>query len=524
MEYEQKVEIKKDLERYVTKWLLNKANFLYIKDSSFIDFINKFSTLLFEARVHFDILEAAPFYLKDKDNLSFYSPTNHRHTFKNFNMPLQSLLYDSILIKDNIKTFEHSSFQEQLNMLITEQFELKNSAYNYPENAQYKLFQKFFLKYQDIIKTLDPNIFKDFLYTKINCDFECNLYKQYILEKKEPLAKKQDIEYIFFPFVFSNNILEKKNYLLEINLYKFKRKNIDLKAIIDDFYKKYGVNTNLNLNLFTLYDYFNNYVGSTYNEHYAYINPFELIKKYDQQIQNLLTPIKNKKDFIFQFLTILNQIQYESVMVQQKNLVAAIQITKGSKKQKYTLQEILQKEIKELQKHSSPEIEELIRILILLSNKIKNLKIRITNHTSLEDLDVNSCTEEEKDIISQYLTNYQFSNGKVTLRNLSTIYKKDFQILIDNFSLKQSSIAILSLILDDILSFYDTANTKFLKAFNSHFETIYSERPKTNINKILDGYQEDNFILQYKNEYNKFRVLTKDDTNWINPVEEEMDT
>jgi hypothetical protein len=118
MKNTQKIKINEKLESFTVKWLEKKINFLSINDQfSFEQFINKFALFLFEARVHFHDLEASPFYIKlDNKNEIFYEfPYNHRHTFKNFNLPISSLIYDMIKIKDDALSFQKLDKNKQKN-------------------------------------------------------------------------------------------------------------------------------------------------------------------------------------------------------------------------------------------------------------------------------------------------------------------------------------------------------------------------------------------------------------------------
>lgn len=273
-----------DLEKLAIKWLEDKHNFLSVNNNknSFKQFIYKYSSLINESRINFHDLEASPFYMKTGciggNDLIFYeSPFNHRHNFKNFNMPIIDLLYDTAKIKNDFLFFSLHSDQEKENIINDHMNAIISESKN-KRNLKIFLFQKekkeckndVFLNYSKLLYNFTPKIAYEFIdLLKEDKSLIQTYENDYInSSNKRKVEENGNNLYIFFPFKLDHDIWSNKNYLVEINKYKFQRANIDLKALVTKFYEQYKPNPIYSIKQLTLEDYFS-YSGMTYKKSFC---------------------------------------------------------------------------------------------------------------------------------------------------------------------------------------------------------------------------------------------------------------
>lgn len=510
------IAIYKDLEKLAVKWLENKHNFLSINNNrnSFKQFIYKYSSLINESRIHFHDLEASPFYIKTGciggSDFFYERPFNHRHNFKNFNMTMIDLLYDTAKIKNDFLFFSLYSDQEKENIINDHMNALISESKN-KRNLKIFLFQKekkeckndVFLNYSKLLYNFTPKIAYEFIdLLKEDKSLIQTYENDYInSSNKRKVEENGNNLYIFFPFKLDHDIWSNKNYLVEINKYKFQRANIDLKALVTKFYKQYKPNRIYSIKQLTLEDYFS-YSGMTYKNHFAYFDPFKMLIAYNEKFSYLISGIKEKEEFIFILFDVFNNIQFHSILIQQENLVNAIALTKGTQEQKYTFKEFIKHKIKMMDDFENYESQKIFKnVLLKLDKKLKDLPTNFSKNTTLNDLGFRGYDDEENETAKYILDTYLFYCGIANIKYIADIWKKSFDEFIKMYKLNKKRVKIIYAIVDDLVTLYDTSKTKFSKPFNSTYDKIYKQKQKMNVDKALKLDEEIRFILKYNNKF-----------------------
>jgi hypothetical protein len=498
-------EIKKELEELVVLWLQNKINFLQVdKKLPFWEFINKYASLLIESRVYHGDLEAAPFYIRfeNKQKIIYNFPKNHRHTFKNFNYPVIGLIYDMLKIKDDVDNFNKSSTNEKINMLLMQQFEMKNTTLQNNNFANFSKYESVFLKYSDIVEKLDNKLYKDFISYPIDKEYNFKEYESTLFNYISNNSREFKNMYMFFPCKLDQDILSDKNYLFEINNYKFQRANIGLKTQIDRFYELYGFNSKASAEIFPLENYFL-YSGMVYKDEFAYFDPFKMLKVHSEDFMYVINHIKEKKTFIYKLFDLLNKIQFDSIIRQQDNLINSIGLSKY-----YNRFEIfLTKQIEIVTHVEDSEYKQLfLKALHTLSDGLKRFNGNITKNTNIEDIPLENCDQEVKNAMKYILNKFQEYKGKKDLNYMYKHYLTYINEFANNYNLNKKQTETLQSILINLITLYDE-NPKLKKGFNFIFEKSYNNYKKRDIDKLIKLNEEIRFISRYKQEFNTYRPL-----------------
>jgi len=453
--------------------------------------------------------------------------------FKNHNICINEHIFDTIILLYSSKKYENKDTTPiQITAIILFLLKELKDSFN-SKNACIKnklfLYQKVF--YDIKIESMDEYIL-NIENNLIMGSFDFNEFNiNYIKRIKNITTEIQEIG-VFYPFKIDHDIFEKKDYLLEFNPLKFKRKsNFDMQVQMDKFYSKYEVNSKLDREIDSLESNFI-YPSSVWSDEFAYLDPFLYLKKYNKENEILIMHVINKKNqkdlykefidhikdnhykitnteimdlfkdnqidekiFFHELLDFLNHVQYGSIRFQHENLFNMIQSNR-TKDRGSTFTELCQ-EISN--KHSEAKYKEYREILDFFMEQ------KLNKNSIISDINFDNCTQEYKNTAETVFYDLQGilgvnSNLMYIYKHYLNTFKRDFK----KYKFKKIHIDIIEKVIKDIIFFYkNNEGDKLSKYINSTINETYIKKHHKKNYKAIDFNFENNFIAKYKYEYDK---------------------
>lgn len=293
-------------------------------------------------------------------------------------------------------------------------------------------------------------------------------------------------------------------YLCEINPIRTKKNKINFIKYVDNFYDKYGINSDKSKQIFKLEKYFK-YARQDYDENFAYFDPFKHFEKYKEKYGNMEKRFHigdiDFNSFLIELFDFFNLLQYEVVCFQQKNLLNSI-ISLKSKNRIMTINEYIDSKLKIMENlHNNREYE--IRILRALRES--DLK-KTTEISELSFFKENKDLLEDAEIIFSFILELLNISEKSSLDFIYKVYKNELKEIIKKYKLiKKEEKDIHNMILDLILFYGDSSKEKLRNPYNNRIREIFLENQnKKFLNKIDDNFEE-NFIKKYSKKFDKYR-------------------
>ncbi|NCD01319.1 hypothetical protein EOL94_04475 [bacterium] len=464
---------KRLLNKYILEWLKFKDNYLFISTDFERDVSSShvfFNSSDFDSKKNF----LYDYYLFNGKDFQYFKPSYHKRKKELFEL-FNQLEYVKVInmLKNLEKNFSCDDFRRVL-LFIAEKsdsmkkFEffriLKNSNFTQDdqyENSLYAMYKKY-----------QKNIFEYFFRENNDRDIFDKEKNEFLNSCKELV---NNLEFhidnisneigIFFPVKKITNIFDTKEYLFEINNYKYKKRNFSNFTISSDKYH-----------------------GTSYRNEVAYFDPIILLNKFGQEFLNLCESLKCEEN-IKLFMDKLNRIQFDTVILQQENLFNAIYSFRSENRQ-MSLKELVQFLVKQIDFNIN-KIDD--RYKIHLENKKKTLLkilknkvlIRKYKRISLDELGFKN-SEEKKDA-EQVYEQLQF----ILRRNLKVSYEeytKDLVVLLDkNFANTEKNIQFIKNIVKYLITFGKDENIKVGGSYNNEFKSFYSNK-KIHINNLYRAF------------------------------------
>lgn len=503
------------MRRIIVDWLKTKQNYCYYQAG--IDdlpiFQNRLADLLSSGRVHFSDLRACDCYIieNNTDHISLHlqHTTHAKHTFENFNIKCNEYVYDKVKVKEASKNFTEEDSIRNRNIFIDLLNELKQS---HRSNNKF-VEQLDGYSYKDIFAQYDKNSIEQFLK---DADSSLKRNEFSIDDLKEYIGRIQDLSRglkeigIFYPFKMDHDIFTKGHYLFEINHLKFRKKDNDFVNLVTNFYQKYGFNSHLYQEVFTLEQFFA-YPGNEYVPHFAYFDPYKNYKKYQKSYKEIKLTMLNDdnsfKEFIFELFELLNQAQIGIVKFQHENLIDAIHTTRSESTQ-YSVRQLVDILMKRLE--ANYDLLYMPREYAML-HFIKSLPagILIGKNVKIKDL------QETKNWSEEYKQNTQFildellnvlnKDSSSRLEYIVDHYKSKVFKLTKKYHLNEYKSDLYNMLLDLAYFYTDMNQEKLVRPYNSTLKKIYSKNQHRTIEDIVDFDFQEKFIQIYRERFERYQ-------------------
>ena len=498
----------------IIDWLKEKQNYIRYTAGvdDFFQFEDKLAKVYAHGRVHYSDLEASECYIIENSLDELHSTHNYKHNFKNFNIPRMEYVYDKIKMFDYSKSLSYDWSDKNIYMGIDLLNQLHHSYHS--KNKVIEKLQK--ITYKNILsKTKEADISQTMNEVFYQSDRE--KFKIFVDDIEFRNENIQEIG-VFFPFKINHDIFEHKHFLFEINPVKFMRKKDDNFNLVENFYKKYGINTKLSEELFSLKQYFI-HPGLSYLEQFAYFDPlknYKAYKQYYKQISNTKTIKKlGFKNFLFDLFEILNQAQMSFVKFQHENLINAI-FTSGSRQK--SIRDLMKLEVKiiedkRLYERSSYDYEHYTVLLALLNSQSGNEAF--TTKSKVKNMEIfHSAPEAIKQYAQLILDNYCNLLNKGDSSKLQYIYdyyKEKLKVVAKIYKLNLDERKTLNEMLLDLIFFYgDRSKEKLSKPFNTTIYKIYKKHQRKNLEDIVNFDFQSEFIQKYSQIFERYRPIVLD--------------
>jgi len=504
------------IQTIIIDWLKGKQNYISYKmdTDDFFQFEDKLAKVYGHGRVHYSDLEANECYIIEKFPDKPESTKHYRHNFENFNIPRIEYVYDKIKMLDNAKNLSTDWSVKNKYMGLDLLNQLRHSYESH--NKFIEKYQQF--TYKDIFYNIKKSdifqIENDVLYQSNGGNFK-EFVKMYEDGIKSGSKNIQEIG-IFFPFKIDHDIFKHKHFLFEINPVKFLRNDKNFLTIVENFYRGYGINSNISKGLLSLEQYFI-HPGLRYLEQFAYFDPLKNYQKYMKdykQISNTKTIKKlGLKNFVFELFEILNQAQISFVKFQHENLINAIFISEGGRQK--SIRDLIKSEIKiieekRLYERSSCDYEHYTVLLALLNGQ--QINKAFTAKTKVNNVEIfNNAPETIKQYAQFILDNYCSITNKgnsAKLQYIHNYYKNKIKIIAKKYKLNLEESRILNEMLLDLIYFYgDRSKEKLSRPFNTTIAEIYKKYQRKNLEDIIDFDFQAKFIQKYNYIFEQYRPI-----------------
>lgn len=499
------------MQKIILKWLKQKDNYVYCEMNANCPseiFNQKLLTLHLYSRIHHDNLTSSPLYIVEQSSLKtiiekYQLPDDKELQYQNFNGKFNEYVYYKILLYQHTKNITTTdSVQNRAIILdLINKIKLQSSKESkYVATIEnFSLFQSFLKFFKEQVCKYQNDITNSLIIKEF--DFE-DFQRTYLDKINYQLENLEEIG-IFFPFVINHDPYSKKHYLLEINNKKFQKNDVFLPQIIKNFYEKYPINIDKALQLITLEDYFA-HPGIKFYENFAYFDPFRFAQKYLQEKSSYLIDFVSKKHDLQKFLhalfDILNEIQFNVVFLQHKNLDLLLNINR-SKDRPLSLKDLIVIQIKQMSENpqffKSPNLYVMKCFKkILDSNKIHSKTLDLEKFALPDEPD--HIQKLAKDILAELLIYTEFESS---LNHIFENQKKLFLHLIQEYHLNKKCEKILDNMIYDLMVFYhDLGNEKLINSLNSTFTKIFNEKQGIEFSQLVNSHFEEEFIKKYANE------------------------
>lgn len=503
----------------IKEYLEQKINYLYFEKSrrGSLDLKKMQTELAMHSRLSTKDLAASDCYILYKHNSKElkFKKLNHKKnsTYKTFNLYINKLLHE-IAEKHSLNTSDNLNMD--IYILLNELTqELKNTS-----NLFDILFDEKDEKEYDDIKELiktsnikeyisdlkNPQKYKfDILSDELN---KKEFYERYIRNIKNMI---NNIEYfgVFYPCQFKHDFFANEYYEIDLSPIKFKKKKNDLYKFVSNFYDEMGMNTNLQENIYSLKNYFEIVeFPFSFNPKICYFNPFDNIKIYQDNYTRMKKDLlKNKKDFnefINRLFEFLDTIQFITVTNQFGNLLTNMTMKRTkSDNRKKSIREYIKEKLKE---NNLGEDKLFYQML-----DEQNPKLIYNKNTDLKKLDLkNYPNVNHEEILQKYTQILQNLNldETSTLKYDYSLFQINFDNTFSEFLLSRTSKLVAYKMIYDLITFYKD-NEKLSSPFNSTIKKIFDKYEKKSLTELIDEENITNFIKKYKNEFNKYRKMSK---------------
>lgn len=504
------------MQKIILEWLKQKDNYVYCEMNANYQseiFNQKLLTLHLYSRIHYDDLTSSPLYIVEQSSLKtiiekYQLPDDKELKYQNFNGKFNKYVYYKTLLYQHTKNITTTdSVQNRAIILdLINKIKLQSSKESkYVATIEnfsiFQSFLKFFkeqvCKYQnDITNSL---IIKEFDFEDFQRTYLDKIYHQ--LENLEEIG-------IFFPFVLNHDPYIKKHYLFEINNNKFQKNDVFLPQIITNFYEKYPINVDRAQQLRTLADYFA-HPGITFYKNFAYFDPFQFAQKYLQKKSSYLMDFVSKKydlqKFLHALFDILNEIQFNVVFLQHKNLDLLLDINR-SKNRPLSLKDLIGIQIKQMS--DDPQFFKSPNLYVM--NCFKKIVDSNKIHSKTLDLKKFVLPDEPayiqklaKDILTELLVYTEFESS---LNHIFENQKKLFHHLIEEYHLNKKCEKILDNMIYDLMVFYhDLENEKLTNSLNSTLMKIFNEKQGIEFSQLVNSHFEEEFTKKYASELEVYK-------------------
>lgn len=204
--------------------------------------------------------------------------------------------------------------------------------------------------------------------------------------------------------------------------------------------------------------------------------------------------------FLHALFDILNEIQFNVVFLQHKNLDLLLNINR-SKDRPLSLKDLIVIQIKQMSENpqffKSPNLYVMKCFKkILDSNKIHSKTLDLEKFALPDEPD--HIQKLAKDILAELLIYTEFESS---LNHIFENQKKLFLHLIQEYHLNKKCEKILDNMIYDLMVFYhDLGNEKLINSLNSTFTKIFNEKQGIEFSQLVNSHFEEEFIKKYANE------------------------
>lgn len=500
--------------RILLKWLSRKTNYInYRKNENINDFYERLSKLLVSSGLHFEDLAPSKCYLitnlnnndneiDDKIIYELKDPNIDRKKYylkkySSFNLNINEYIHDVIELIEFSKNFSFEKEKTKANAILIKIFKELNKKKMNVEIDNTIINN---ITYEKIFNSLGNISLSEFKEYDSNYEEFREIFIQHIKLKTRDIKEVG----IFNPVIIEHDIFEDMYYLCEINPIRTKKNKINFIKYVDNFYDKYGINSDKSKQIFKLEKYFK-YARQDYDENFAYFDPFKHFEKYKEKYGNMEKRFHigdiDFNSFLIELFDFFNLLQYEVVCFQQKNLLNSI-ISLKSKNRIMTINEYIDSKLKIMENlHNNREYE--IRILRALRES--DLK-KTTEISELSFFKENKDLLEDAEIIFSFILELLNISEKSSLDFIYKVYKNEVKKIIKKYKLiKKEEKDIHNMILDLILFYGDSSKEKLRNPYNNRIREIFLENQnKKFLNKIDDNFEE-NFIKKYSKKFDKYR-------------------
>jgi hypothetical protein len=447
-----------------------------ISETSF--FTKKLSKLLIASRIHFKDLKATESYFITKHNnniqIEHVKANHNKYTFKNFNRKTTEYVYDTAEFIRLLQNFTEDHTIQNYATILRPFLGLKESEFQQDNKESYFSFSTD--KLNQIIQNIENAM--------LNKNFDFQDFKSDVLDYIRLKSSELKEMGIFYPFKYTHNIFDKEYHLLEINHIQLIKEHETLKDKKQTFYTEYEVQGN------------HNYYATAsliYNKEFAYIDPFFYLKNFEEEHALLIKNIeKNKMDtasFAFEFLELLNFLQFKIVRFQHENLLNLITV-KRSKNRSYSFSDLCNLWIKSYEKHMEETFSIInahtASIILALSHYLKEEAYK--TNKNINDLQLN-LSEDALNEVTLILNSIFSILGKQNDSNLN--YLLDYcqlcaETSLQKFKLNKKSKLTIKVVLKSMIRFHTNPQDKLSKKTNSLLNNIYANKQRSDISKLFN--------------------------------------
>lgn len=510
------------MQNLIIKWLQTKINFIYsdFKKDLLFDDSSQFNDLLITSRVHYQDLSSSDCYIVENNlgNIKYdlQKAQYYEYDYVRFNEKINEYIFDIISHVNICKNLSsNNAIQKKATIL---QF-INELDHAYVKKNKF-LDTRGNLSYKNIFHDINKDNVKEYK----NVIIESLKQKSLDLDDFATEINKMQKYYkglngigVFYPFIFSHDILDDKYYLCEINQYRFQRKKTSFFNIVNKFYTGYHVNNCRSIKLFPLEFYFI-HPGLDYSESFAYFDPLKSYDKYKKEYKLIKSELnKNKQDyksFFMELFNFFNDAQFDFVIFQHRNLIKSLYNLKSNNKL-YTFRDLIDREIDKINtNYDSSQFKYLVTLLFL---KHQPSNILLNKNTKIDDLqNIKNLPPLYRNKVQEllyHLTEYLNKNKESTLKYIYDEAKENCALLLKKYKIKSKHQKIIYDMLLDLILFYKDKNEKLSKPYNCTIEEIFQKYQKRNISTILDFDFPVKFIKQYNEYFNQYKPFEFKDEN-----------
>lgn len=496
------------MQKIILEWLKQKDNYVYCEMNANCPseiFNQKLLTLHLCSRIHYDDLTSSPLYVTEKFR---HKTTIEKHQlfngkelqYQNFNGKFNEYVYYKTLLYQHTKNITTTdSVQNRAIILdLINKIKLHSSKESkYIATIEnFSIFQSFLKFFKEQVCKYQNDITNTFIIKEF--DFE-DFQRTYLDKINYQLENLKEIG-IFFPCVINHDPYDKKHYIFEINNKKFKKNDIFLPQIIKSFYEKYPINVDKTQPIKTLADYFA-HPRITFYKNFAYFDPFQFAQKYLQKKSSYLIDFVSKKydlqKFLHSLFDILNEIQFNVVFLQHKNLDLLLDINR-SKNRPLSFKDLVDIQIKQMSE--DPRFFKSPNLYVM--NCFKKIVDSNRIHSKTLDLEKFVLPDEPdyiqklaKDILTELLIYTEFESS---LNHIYENQKKLLHHLIQEYHLNKKCEKIFDNMIYDLMVFYhDLENEKLTNSLNSTLMKIFNEKQGIELSQLVNIRFEEEFTQKY---------------------------